>query len=54
MSNGNYLIFGQRPISAVLLIACVVLLALSAWSMFAKRRDWRDKLAEVEAGEPSA
>ncbi len=54
MSNGNYLIFGQRPISALLLVACAVLLALSAYSMIMKQRDWRAKLAEVEAGEPSA
>ena len=54
MSNGNYLIFGQRPIAAGLLIACVVLLVLSAMSLLAKRRDWRAKLAEAEAGEPSS
>jgi putative tricarboxylic transport membrane protein len=51
MSNGNYLIFFNRPISAGLLIVCVVLLAMSAVSFVLKRKDWRDKLAEVEAGE---
>jgi putative tricarboxylic transport membrane protein len=53
MSNGDYMIFTQRPISAGLLIACVVLLGLSALSLVMKRRDWRAKLAEAEAGEPS-
>jgi putative tricarboxylic transport membrane protein len=54
MSNGNYLIFGQRPIAAGLLAASVLLLTLSAISFILKRRDWRAKLAEAEAGEPSA
>src|SRR5205085_5298452 len=52
MLNGNYLIFGQRPIAAGLLLASVMLLALSALSFVLKRRDWRAKLAEAEAGEP--
>ncbi|MDP2294177.1 MAG: tripartite tricarboxylate transporter permease [Pseudolabrys sp.] len=51
MSNGNYLIFMNRPIAAVLLGICVLLLSLSAMSFFTKRRDWRAKLAEAEAGE---
>jgi putative tricarboxylic transport membrane protein len=51
MSNGNYLIFFNRPISAGLLVVCVVLLALSALAFILKRKDWRDKLAEAEAGE---
>ena len=53
MSNGNYLIFFGRPISAGLLIVSIGLLALAAMSFVLKRRDWRDKLAEVEAGEPT-
>lgn len=51
MSNGNYFIFLYRPISLGLLIVCAVLLALSAYSFFLKRKSWRDKLADAEAGE---
>ena len=51
MSNGDYLIFLQRPISIGLLVVCAILLALSAMSFIAKRKDWRQKLAEAEAGE---
>jgi hypothetical protein len=35
----------------VLLAMCVALLALAALSLVRSRRDWRSKLAEVEAGE---
>ena len=51
MSNGNYLIFFNRPISAGLLVVSAVLLALAALSFILKRKDWRTKLAEAEAGE---
>ena len=51
MSNGNYFIFFNRPISLGLLIVCAVLLAMSAVTFVLKRKDWRDKLAEAEAGE---
>jgi len=51
MSNGNYLIFFNRPISLGLLIVCAVLLALSALTFVLKQKDWRTKLAEAEAGE---
>ena len=51
MSNGNYLIFFSRPISSGLLIVSIGLLALAAVSFVLKRKDWRDKLAEAEAGE---
>ena len=51
MSNGNYLIFFSRPISAGLMIVSCSLLALSAYAFLVKRVDWRAKLAEVEAGE---
>ena len=54
MSNGNYFIFFSRPISAGLMLVSIGLLALAAMSFVLKRKDWRDKLAEVEAGEPSA
>jgi putative tricarboxylic transport membrane protein len=51
MSNGNWTIFFQRPIAGVLLAICVGLLALAALSHIRRRKDWRSKLAEAEAGE---
>jgi putative tricarboxylic transport membrane protein len=51
MSNGNWLIFFQRPIALTLLVVCSVLLALAAVTLIRKRKDWRAKLAEAEAGE---
>ncbi len=54
MSNGNYLIFFSRPISGGLMLVSIFLLALAAYSFVLKRGDWRAKLAEAEAGEPSA
>jgi putative tricarboxylic transport membrane protein len=51
MSNGNYLIFFQRPIALGLLVVSVALLALSAVSFVTRRRDWREQLAEAEASE---
>jgi putative tricarboxylic transport membrane protein len=51
MSNGNYLIFFGRPISAALLAVSFVLLLLAAYSFLARRRDWRETLAKAEAGE---
>jgi TctA family transporter len=53
MSNGNYFIFLNRPISLGLLGVCAALLMLSAVTFVLKRADWRTKLAEAEAGEPS-
>jgi putative tricarboxylic transport membrane protein len=51
MSNGNWLIFLERPIAQALLAVSLVLLGLSALSLLMKRRDWRAKLAQAEAGE---
>jgi putative tricarboxylic transport membrane protein len=51
MSNGDYFIFLQRPIAVGLLAVCVLLLILSARALLTRRRDWRAKLAEAEAGE---
>ncbi|HET9715059.1 MAG TPA: tripartite tricarboxylate transporter permease [Pseudolabrys sp.] len=51
MSNGNYWIFFSRPIALGLLLVCIGLLALSAYAFVLKRADWRDRLAEAEAGE---
>ena len=38
-------------VEGVVLIVCGILLSLSALSFVLKRKDWRAKLAEVEAGE---
>ena len=46
MSDGNWLIFLQRPIALVLMIVCAGLLVASAFSALMARRDWRAKLAE--------
>jgi TctA family transporter len=51
MSNGNWLVFVERPIALVLLIVCALLLSLSALSLLPKRRDWRARLAQAEAGD---
>ncbi len=48
MSNGNWTVFFSRPIAGVLLAIAGVLLAMAAISFFA-RKDWREKLAEVES-----
>jgi putative tricarboxylic transport membrane protein len=53
MSNGNYFIFGQRPIAALLLALSTGLLLLSAISYVLQRKDWRSKLAEVDTGDRS-
>jgi putative tricarboxylic transport membrane protein len=51
MSNGNYLIFAQRPIAGLLLIVSVGLLTLSVISFVLRRNDWRSKLAQAETGD---
>jgi putative tricarboxylic transport membrane protein len=51
MSDGHWTIFFERPIAAVLMLACTVLLGLAALGLIRKRKDWRAKLAEAEAGE---
>jgi putative tricarboxylic transport membrane protein len=51
MSNGAWTIFFHRPISGVLLALSAGLLLLSVISFVLKRKDWRDKLAEIEASE---
>src|SRR5262249_40354575 len=53
MSNGDWLIFFQRPIAVTLLAACAVLLGLAALSLINQRRDWRTKLAEAGAAAPT-
>jgi putative tricarboxylic transport membrane protein len=54
MSNGDYLIFFQRPISLGLLAVAAFLLALAALALIRQRADWRTRLAEAEAGEAEA
>ena len=54
MSNGDYTIFFNRPISLGLLIVCAILLTMSAASFMMKKKDWRQTLAETEAGETQA
>jgi putative tricarboxylic transport membrane protein len=54
MSNGDYMIFFQRPMAAGLLGVAVFLLALAALALIRARADWRTKLAEAEAGEAEA
>ncbi len=51
MSNGDWLIFAQRPIAFALLVISMGLLTLAALSLVRSRKDWRSKLAEAEAGE---
>jgi putative tricarboxylic transport membrane protein len=48
MSNGNYLIFLQRPIALGLLLVSAALLLLAAAAVVRKGRDWRSTLADVE------
>jgi TctA family transporter len=51
MSNGDWLIFFQRPIALTLIGIAAALLVMSAIGAMRKRADWRAKLAEVEAGD---
>jgi putative tricarboxylic transport membrane protein len=51
MSDGTWLIFLQRPVALVLILVSLALLALSAIGYFARRKDWRAKLAEAETTE---
>jgi TctA family transporter len=51
MSNGNYLIFAQRPVALILLGISAGLLALSAASFLGRRKDWRSSIAAAETGE---
>jgi putative tricarboxylic transport membrane protein len=54
MSNGDYMIFFQRPISLGLLVVAAFLLVLAALALIRQRADWRTRLAEAEAGEAEA
>ncbi|HWI38713.1 MAG TPA: tripartite tricarboxylate transporter permease [Burkholderiales bacterium] len=51
MSDGTWMIFVQRPVALVLILVSLGLLALAAIGYFARRKDWRAKLAEAETKE---
>jgi putative tricarboxylic transport membrane protein len=51
MSDGTWMIFLQRPVALVLILVSLVLLGLAAMSYFARRKDWRAKLAAAETNE---
>jgi len=48
MSNGAYMIFISRPISAVFLAAALVMILLGLKPLIWKKKDWRDRLTEAE------
>jgi len=48
MSNGAYLIFIQRPISAVFLGVALVMIFLGIKPLIWKKKDWRERLSEAE------
>ena len=50
MSNGNYMIFLERPIALGLLLVSAGLIRCRPLAI-SRRRDWRDRLARAEAGE---
>jgi putative tricarboxylic transport membrane protein len=51
MSDGTWMIFLQRPVALVLILVSLTLLALAVSSYFARRKDWRAKLAAAETNE---
>jgi putative tricarboxylic transport membrane protein len=51
MSDGTWMIFLQRPVALVLILVSLTLLALAVSSYFARRKDWRAKLAEADTKE---
>jgi putative tricarboxylic transport membrane protein len=48
MSNGDYLIFVQRPISSIFLLGAIVMILLAVKPLIWKKRGWRDRLTEAE------
>ena len=48
MSNGDYMIFIQRPISAVFLVVALVMIFLGLKPLIWKKKDWRERLTEAE------
>jgi putative tricarboxylic transport membrane protein len=53
MSDGNWAIFFDRTIALVLLLISAALLLAAAWTAMRRRKDWRAKLAAVDAAEGS-
>jgi putative tricarboxylic transport membrane protein len=51
MSDGGWTIFVQRPVAATLLAVSAALLLLSAGTALSRRKDWRAKLVEADAGQ---
>ncbi len=50
MSNGAYLIFAQRPISAVFLAVALAMVFMGVRPLIWKKKDWRERLSEAEKG----
>jgi putative tricarboxylic transport membrane protein len=48
MSNGDYSIFLQRPISAVFLAGALAMILLALKPLIMKKKDWRERLTETE------
>lgn len=48
MSNGDYMIFIQRPISAVFLVVALAMILLGLRPLIWKKKDWRERLTEAE------
>jgi putative tricarboxylic transport membrane protein len=48
MSDGNYSIFIDRPVSTLFLSAAVVMILLALKPLIWKRRGFRDRLTEAE------
>ena len=51
MSAGSYVIFFQRPISLVFLIAALAMILLALKPLLKKRKDWRERFTEAEKAE---
>ena len=45
---GDYMIFIQRPISAVFLVIALVMILLGLKPLIWKKKDWRERLTEAE------
>jgi putative tricarboxylic transport membrane protein len=48
MSNGAYLIFVERPLSAVFLGGALVMILLGLKPLIIKKKDWRERLTDAE------
>jgi putative tricarboxylic transport membrane protein len=48
MSNGAYLIFVERPLSATFLGGALVMILLGLKPLIAKKKDWRERLTDAE------